>query len=284
MRRLALIALVLSQAGTVASLAAPPPSRPSSSEPDFGLSAPLAAVDRFGDGAATRLRRSALPNLPGPNQPIDFDHAPFVRSVQLANGTTRTCYDLDLRPARPMRAYFFYDSQGGYVLTQFPIIDALPGDSDYNDVWEAWKVTVPDTYRRDNSVRDLATLQKLLADPASGYTAATSGILVNAPVVPEGSTAAHRADGKDGAAVLRYAWYRGTRAPYLYFEGSIRPVDGAVPIDAWTAEKDGGFRGGVIPGAPGYTPLHGVGDAPGKASSRNPLNCPVVGRNDETER
>ncbi len=272
MRRLALIALVLSQAGTVASLAAPPPSRPSSSEPDFGLSAPLAAVDRFSDAAAVRLRRSAVPGLPGPNQPIDFDRPPFARAVQLANGTARTCYDLDQRGAQPMRAYFFYDSQGGYVLTQFPIIDALPGDAGYNDVWEAWKVTVPDTYRRDNSVRDLATLEKLLADPNSGYRAASSGILVNTPIVPEGSTAAQRADGREGAAVLRYAWYRGTRAPYLYFEGSIRPVDGAVPVDTWTAAPDGALRGGAAPGEPGYTPLH-------RLDGRLAVNCPVVGKN-----
>jgi hypothetical protein len=35
--------------------------------------APIAAVDRFSEKAATFLVRSADNHLPGPNEPIDFD-------------------------------------------------------------------------------------------------------------------------------------------------------------------------------------------------------------------
>src|SRR5262245_2095535 len=78
----------------------PRPVRPREPEPpDYGLSAPLLEVDRFSDAAASRLRRSALSTLPGPNEPIDLDKAPFLVRVQ-AGGRQRFCYDLDDRPAR----------------------------------------------------------------------------------------------------------------------------------------------------------------------------------------
>ena len=44
--------------------------------------APIAAVDRFSDKAATIYMRTAddrLPgHLPGPNEPVDFDTGPFI--------------------------------------------------------------------------------------------------------------------------------------------------------------------------------------------------------------
>ncbi|HZE88749.1 MAG TPA: hypothetical protein VE404_04330, partial [Verrucomicrobiae bacterium] len=37
-----------------------------------GVDAPALAVDRFSDEAGTLFRRSAVPGLPGPGEPIDL--------------------------------------------------------------------------------------------------------------------------------------------------------------------------------------------------------------------
>lgn len=257
-------------------------------EKSYGLDAPLLEVDRFSDKAATLLRRSADPSLPGPNQPIDLDRAPFLASLVGPEGQRVPCYDLDLRPARPARYYVFYDRMGNYQLGQFPVVDVAPGDPGYNDLWDIWKVFVPDGFRADNWLRDAATLERLLADPSSGYRAESTGVLLNGPIVPEGSTASRKGENRGGSAVVMYAWYRGKRAPYLYLEGSLRTWDAEqvalMPVEL----RDGAglpksraeilsllskpeVRLRTLPGRAGYSPLLRL---PGTGA---PLNCPVVG-------
>jgi hypothetical protein len=265
-----------------ATSAAPPP-------PSFGLDAPLLAVDRFSEKAATRLRRDRVPGLPGPNEPIHLDAPPFLVEVTGPGDRRGRCYDLDQRPARPNRFYVFYDRVGNYVLTQFPIVDVAPGDPGYSDLWDIWKVTVPDTFKPDNTLRDLAALDRLLADPASGYTAERTGALLNGPIVPEGSTALLKAEHRDGAAALRYAWYRGRRAPYLYFEQTLRPKGEEAPVSTMTLAGNastpapGGLAGrgparvAALPGDPGYSPLHRLVAPDGRPLFDAPVNCPVVG-------
>jgi hypothetical protein len=259
----------------------------------FGFDAPLLFVDRFSDTAATRLRRDRVRGLPGPNEPIHLDAAPFLLELTGPGGRKARCYDLDLRPARPARFYVFYDAQGNYILTQFPIVDVAPGDPGYTDVWDLWKVTVPSSYRADNSLRDMQTLERLLADKESGYTAQRTGALLNGPVVPEGSSAAMKADRRDGAAALRYVWYRGKRAPYLYFEQTLRIAGELAQVASMTvaaaagAGKDaapadpiaaaGARAVSTLPGDPGYSPLWRVAGPDGRPLYDEPLDCPVVG-------
>jgi hypothetical protein len=244
---------------------------------DFGLTAPLLAVDRFSEKAATRLRRDRVRGLPGPNEPIRIDAPPFLLEVTGPGGRKARCYDLDVRPARPARFYVFYDAQGNYVLTQFPIVDVAPGDPGYTDLWDLWKVTVPAGFPPDNSLRDMTALERLLSDKESGYKAERSGALLNGPIVPEGSSAAMKADRRDGAAALRYVWYRGRRAPYLYFEQMLRIAGEMSPVASMTISGAGAISVSALPGDPGYSPLWRVSDADGRPLYEQTLNCPVVG-------
>ncbi len=260
--------------------------------PDYGLDAPLLEVDRFSDAAGTLLRRSAIPSLPAPNAPIDLDASPFAVSVETPGGAARRCYDLDVRPVAPARYYVFYDRIGNYQLGQFPIVDVAPGDPGYSDLWDIWKVIVPDGFRPFNAIRDASTVERLLADPTSGYAAYRTGILLNGPIVPEGSRAGRKADDRDGSAALLYAWYRGKRAPYLYFEGSLRaegesaPVSemrvlsapSGLPLGLAFSDHESQVTVGAAPKGPGYSPLHRVVGANGGRLLDGWLNCPVVGK------
>jgi hypothetical protein len=249
----------------------------------FGFDAPLLEVDRFSDRAATLLKRSARPDLPAANAPIRLDAPPFLRDVVTPDGRKAQCYLLDRRPAEPPRFYVFYDKVGNYILTQFPVVDVAPGDPGYSDVWDLWKVIVPDGFKQDNWLRDMETLRKLIRDPDSGYVAERTGALLNGPIVPEGSTAQHKAERRGGAVALRYVWYRGKRAPYLYFEEHVRLVEdktltskvtakgGVLPPDGSPLEVDS------LPGDAGYSPLRILVDADGRTFPGAPLNCPVVG-------
>jgi hypothetical protein len=142
-------------------------------------------------------------------------------------------------------------------------------------------VTVPGGFKI-NSVRDRAAVEKLLADPASGYSAARTGVLVNGPIVPEGSRASLKAGG-GGRTSLLYLWYRGRRAPYLYFEGSILAPAGEAPVSDMMIDLeqfspgDGSIaRLKAMPGDTGYSPLRRVVRPDGRQLVDGTLNCPVV--------
>ncbi|MBZ5637187.1 MAG: hypothetical protein LAO51_00370 [Acidobacteriia bacterium] len=257
----------------------------------YGLDTPVLPVDRFSDAAGTLLRRSEIPSLPGPNEAIDLDRPPFALTLAGPDGSLRRCYDLDVRPAKPSRYYVFYDRVGNYQLGQFPVVDAAPGDPGYSDLWDIIKVIVPDGFEPFNRIRDAATVERLLADPKSRYTTQRTGILLNGPVVPEGTSASLKADNREGSATLLYAWYRGKRAPYLYFEGSLRaegdssPValmqfpGGSPGVPLGLALADGKTKPTIdaVPKGPGYSPLHRVVGPDGRPLLDGWLNCPVVG-------
>ncbi|HKB07677.1 MAG TPA: hypothetical protein VKF61_05300 [Candidatus Polarisedimenticolia bacterium] len=278
---------ILVLAGGASGAAGPVPSA-------AGSDAPLLRVDRFSDAAATLLKRSRVPGLPGPGEPIHLDDPPFLVDLTGPGGDKERCYDLDVRPATPARLYVFYDRVGNYVLGQWPVVDVAPGDPGYTDIWDVWKVTVPDRFEETNWIRDLATVERLLKDRDSAYAAARSGALVNGPIVPEGSSADKKADRREGAAVLRYLWYKGKRAPYLYFEQSLRPdgeraptstlifdspAAGKSPKDPLAIPLGAGLRLRVeaVPGQPAYSPLHGMRDGKGRPLLEGTLNCPIVG-------
>lgn len=270
MRALILIVALWAAAGESAAPAYP------------GAEAPLLEVDRFSDAAATLLRRSANRGLPGPNKPIHLDDPQFLVELIGPGGKEGRCYDLDVRPATPARLYVFYDDVGNYKLGQFPVVDVAPGDPGYTDLWDVWKVTVPPGFKI-NSLRDRSGVEKLLADPASGYTAARTGVLVNGPIVPEGSGANLKAGG-GGRTSLLYLWYRGRRAPYLYFEGSVIAQGDDAPVSEMTL-KSGRVTVGIqerasvaaMPPEKKYSPLHRLLGPDKQPILDGTLNCPIVG-------
>jgi len=250
---------------------------------DLGLTAPLLTVDRFSDVAGTMLRRSFDPGLPKAGEPFSLDDPRFAVAVTGPGGVTGRCYNLDVRPSKPNRYYVFYDRIGNYRLSQFPVVAKAPGDAGYSDIWDIWKVITPDAFKENNWIRDAATVEKLLADPAGGFSASSTGIYLNAPIVPEGTTADSKAEGKAGRATRLYAWYQGKRAPFLYFEGSLHlAADGTVPLSTlklagkrWGA--DGPLTAASWPKSAGYAPLAKVLDRSGRPALQGAINCPIVG-------
>jgi hypothetical protein len=252
---------------------------------ELGLTTPFVEVDRFSDAAGTLLRRSADPTLPKPNEAFSLDDARFSVPVLGPGGFSAKCYDLDVRPSRPNRYYVFYDTLNYYRIGQFPVIEKVPGDPGYSDLWDIWKIVTPDSFRETNWVRDSAMVEKLINDPNSGFKAASTGIYLNAPVVPLGTTASSKAEGRAGNATMLYAWYRGKRAPFLYFEGSLHLTpDGQIPVAKLTeATGDKRWPAGdpasaaTWPKGPGYSPLVAIVDAKGKSVVPGAVNCPIVG-------
>jgi len=250
-----------------------------------GLNAPLLPVDRFSDAAGTLLRRSVDHRLPKANEAFSLDDPRFAVTVVAEGRRPARCYNLDVRPAKPNRYYVFYDRIGNYRLAQFPVVEKAPGDPGYSDLWDIWKVITPDAFRETNWIRDTATVETLLADPASGFTASSTGIYLNAPIVPEGTTAGSKAEGRAGKATRLYAWYQGKRAPFLYFEGSLHLAeDGRIPISTLKLPAAtprltpaAQLSAAAWPKGPGYSPLASIVDRTGRPVVEGAINCPIVG-------
>lgn len=228
------------------------------------------SVDRFTDQAAMLQRRSAASTLPGPNQPVDFDQGPFITHGFGPGGQKVTYYNFDIRPTAPAPIYaLFRTGETTPVMGQLNIIDVLPGEPGYNDFWQVKKVTVPSTYVA-NTVTSLAEIT------AAGYTVEDTTMIVNCPVVPDGSTARLRLN---EPATLVSGWYRDKVVKYFSFDekaltGSVVP---AVPIYVMFAvnpdQPGGGPASGfrtepssmqthnviaALPADPGYSPLWSV--------------------------
>ena len=77
--------------------------------------------------------------------------------------------------------YVFFQSDGSPVPSQRNVIDALPGDANYSDLWEVVKVVVGSAYA-PNSLKDANAI--LAAEEAGQLTLETTDIYVNCPVVP----------------------------------------------------------------------------------------------------
>ncbi len=95
------------------------------------------------------------------------------------------------------------DGTPDLVPGQHDIIDILPGNPGYSDLWRINLVIVPQTYTPD-SIRSVIDLT------ASNYTITPTNTLVNRPVVASGSTIG-------GGNSLPQAWYRGQTAFYADF-------------------------------------------------------------------
>lgn len=273
---------------------------------------PGVLVDRFSHAAGTLFVRDAMPSLPGPGEPIDFDESPFLLSALGPNGEQVLCYDLDVRVNYPSALYVAWDAEtASFVAEQLPIFDVLPGEPGYSDFWRIVRMHVPPDYVA-NSVRSVDEIidNELVLEPTP--------TIVNRALVPRGSTALLA--GTDGAEPARRGWYRGEPVYYLAFEEHPLEVTGyydQVPLATlWAAfvtnpepedpalglqsgfltEAEAGTSRSVfsaLPGDEAYSPLlsvqaydnavfEGVVDnvtaaaAPIVAADVAMLNCPIV--------
>lgn len=271
--------------------------------------APKAVIDRFSQTAGHLMVRTASNGLPGPNQPIDFDQGPFITQGLGPDGQVVRYYNFDVQSTTAAPIYaLFYDGENKPVEGQLNIVDVIPGDEDYNDFWQIIKVTVPKDYVA-NTITSLEEIR------AAGYAMEPTNMLVNCPIVPEGSTARLRAGGE--RADLHRGWYQGQVVFYFTFEEkalTTTPQD-AVPVSPIFVtfninpdQPNGGPASGfvtesaglqthnvvqTIPSDAGYSPLWlvnvydnadfstvrdipSIGQAKILASGVATVNCPIV--------
>ena len=168
-----------------------------------------AAIDRFSMDAGHLFVRDNSNGLPGPNEPIDFDKGPFITKGYGPRGELIAYYNFDVQSTEPAPIYvLFREGESNPVQGQMNIINVIPGDTSYNDFWEVQKVTVPADY-----VVNSITSYQQIAD--SGYSIEETNILVNCPVVPDGSIARMRWNGNDFG--LTTGWYKNMVVYYFNF-------------------------------------------------------------------
>jgi len=269
-------------------------------------SAPRARIDRFSDAAGHLQKRSDSPSLPAPDEAVDFDQGPFITQGFGPGGELIKYYNFDVQPTEPAPIYVPM-KKGKPVDEQLNIVGVIPGDEGYNDFWQVVAVSVPDSYVAN-------TLTSVDDVEASGYETATTGMIVNCPIVPDGSTARLRADGDDSGTGLTRGWYEGKLVHYFNFgekEGGIKATGGKVPLSpiyvTFNDDTQGpasGFKtesdemqthnvAATLPSSPAYSPLWAVvpypsaefdsvsdvataATAAGSGEVAADVNCPIV--------
>ena len=183
--------------------------------------APKVSVDRFNNQSGTLFVRTSSNGLPAANAPINFDEAPFITQGFGPSGEIVKYYNFDVQPmtSAPIFA-LFREGEESPVENQINIIDVIPGDAGYNDFWHVHKVTVPADYVA-NTITSVAEIM------ASGYEITRTNIIVNCPVVPEGSTAQLRGGDEDNGLVR--GWYKDQVVFYFNFVEKMLTVD--LPAD-----------------------------------------------------
>jgi hypothetical protein len=113
------------------------------------------------------------------------------------------------------------DGNPEFVEGQHNVIDVVPGDAGYSDLWQVMLVTVGEGYEAD-SIRSRADVD------ASGFDVQVTDMLVNCPVVAAGSTL-------EGGEELVQGWYKGDAVFYPDF--GLNPAF-ALPIWALITGMD----------------------------------------------
>ena len=133
-----------------------------------------------------------------------------------------------------------------FVAGQHNIVTTEPGYAGYSDLWRVNLVTVPEDYAPD-SIKSKADLD------AAGYEITATGLLVNCPIVPEGTVL-------EGGEELTQGWRDGKAVYYPDFGLNVAET---APIWAFITGFDGdgnpmfveGQRNviDVVPGDDGYS-------------------------------
>jgi len=105
------------------------------------------------------------------------------------------------------------DGTPAFVAGQHNVVDAVPGDAGYSDLWQVMLVTVTGDYVAD-SIKSKADVD------ASGFAITSTDMFVNCPIVPEGTTF-------EGGEELVQGWYKGE--PVFYPDFGANPAS-AIPI------------------------------------------------------
>jgi hypothetical protein len=179
-----------------------------------GAEAPV--IDRFSAAAAHLMVRTAANHLPGPDQPIDFDHPPFVTQSFGPDGAVVRYYNLDVQPERHATLWRFTRAGTHERLAgQLDVVDRIPGDAGYTDFWRIAWVEVPADFV-PGSITAAAQIRE------RGFPIAADPAIVDCPIVPRGSTA------REGG-VPTELWYRGAKVMCLGFGEPLHEQDGRVP-------------------------------------------------------
>ncbi|HET9275922.1 MAG TPA: hypothetical protein VFN96_07625 [Gemmatimonadales bacterium] len=224
--------------------------------------APRASVDRFSPAASTIFDRTAIPGLPAAGAAIDMDQGPFITHGLGPAGQQVSYYNFDVQPDDPAPFYvFLYEGTTTAVPNQLPVIDLLPGEAGYSDFRRIIRVYVPAGY-----VANTVTSLPGINNPA--FRLEPTDIVVNYPVVPEGSTADLGVGGN--ATPLRQGWYKSQAFFYFAFEEALlrAPLpNGKVPV----APIYVSFT--INPGQPGGGPASGFLTEPGTDQTHNVVSA-----------
>ena len=233
---------------------------PSGVDAGSPVNAPRVLVDRFSAQAGTLFVRDATNGLPAAGEPIDLDDG-FVTLGLGPDGSPARYYNLDFQSRQPNPMYaFYYDGDARPVTDQLPVIDFAPGDAGYTDIWVERRVTVDEDYVA-NSITSVAQLQ------AANLPIEDTDVVMNRPVVPDGSIATRRVGGGDPS--IQLAWYRGLIAPYLEFaEADLRLVTGGV-FDGLAPQSFIFVTFNINPGEPGGGPASGPVTEPNSDQTHN---------------
>lgn len=181
------------------------------------------SIDRF-SATAGKLFVRVGSEFPAANSPINMDVTPFITQGYGPNGETVWYYNFDIQSSVPAPIYvLFKEGESMPVSGQLNIIDVIPGETGYSDFWQVHKVTVPSDY----TANEVASYGEILN---RGYQVQLTDMIVNCPVVPEGSTASlHLNSGTFGAMP---GWYRNQAVFYFNFEEKalIATGTGMVPV------------------------------------------------------
>lgn len=177
-----------------------------------------AMIDRFSAEAGHLMVRNDMNGLPGANEAIHFDQGPFITQGIGPDGEVVKYYNFDVQPVKAAPIYvLFREGESSPVSGQLNIIDVIPGDEGYNDFWHVNKVTVPADY-----VANVITRVQEIMD--MGYPVEPTNIVVNCPVVPEGSTASLRFTSSEPTGLIN-GWYKGKLVFYFTFEEKMLTVE-----------------------------------------------------------
>ena len=162
--------------------------------------------------------RDGSNGLPAANEPVNFDQGPFITKGLGPNGEKVQYYNFDMLPVESALIFvLFKEGEATPVDGQLNIVNVVPGDDHYNDFWHVHKVTVPDDYLA-NSVTSLSELM------AMEYPIEQTNLIVNCPVVPEGSTAEKRFKAENTNELIR-GWYKDKLVYYFDFSEKQLLVD-----------------------------------------------------------